>query len=133
MHQTTSSPRLPSTPLGCLLNAYDQAITACRSKSASRAYRMITLLREAHPADSPAAAGIDAIYAWCERAVLGGDYFGAARTLEQLRTAWEAADRITSVPALPQAPDTRFTAWEPLRPEPSRPYVPPAGHSTPEA
>lgn len=106
-----------TSPLTLLLNAYDQAINACRDKNAGRSYRTIAILREAHPCDSPAAAGIDALYAWCERAVLSGDYIGAARTLEQLRTAWQAADRITSVPPLPASPEVRVTKWESFHPE----------------
>lgn len=113
------TPNAPASPLCCLLQAYDHAITACKSRSASRAYRTILVLREAHPCDSPTAAGIDALYAWCERAVLGGDFLGAARTLQQLRTAWETADRITNVPTLPAAPYVRVAPWEPLIPEPS--------------
>jgi hypothetical protein len=115
MRSNTST--APASPLSCLLQAYDHAISACKSRSAARAYRTILVLREAHPCDSPSAAGIDAIYAWCERAVLSGDFLGAARTLQQLRTAWEAADRITSVPALPAAAAARVVPWEPLRPE----------------
>ncbi len=87
------------SPLGLLLNAYDQAITACRARNTPRAYRTILTLREAHPCDSPSAAGIDGLYAYCERAILSGDFLGAARTLEQLRSAWQTADRITSVPS----------------------------------
>lgn len=87
-----------AAPLARLLHAYDQAIAACREQRALAAYRTITLLREAHPCDSPAAAGFDGIYAWCERAVGSGDYLGAAKALGQLRGAWEAADRITSPP-----------------------------------
>jgi hypothetical protein len=94
----TTSSSDARAPLSCLLDAYDQAIAACRAGNPRRAYRTITLLREAHPCDSPAAAGFDGLYAWCERCVLSGDYLGAARTLEQLRGAWESADRITSVP-----------------------------------
>lgn len=88
------------TPLERLLRAYDQAISACREQRAVAAYRAVTLLRDAHPCDSPAAAGFDGIYAWCERSIGSGDFLGAARTLDQLRSAWETADRITSPPAL---------------------------------
>lgn len=90
----------PVSPLQLLLSAYDQAINACRARNAARAYRSIAILQEAHPCDSPSAVGIVGIYDWCERAVLSGDYLGAARALEQLRTAWQTADRITSVPAM---------------------------------
>ncbi len=85
------------SPLGLLLQAYDHAIAACRVRQAGAAYRHIATLRAAHPCDTPTAAGIDALYAWCERAVLSGDFLGAARTLEQLRGAWQAADAITRV------------------------------------
>ncbi len=112
---------VPASPLSCLLQAYDQAISACQSRSAARAYRTILVLREAHPCDSPSAAGIDALYGRCERAVLGGDFLGAARTLQQLRTAWEAADRITSVPTLPAPAVARTVPWEPLRPDATTP------------
>lgn len=90
---STSAP----SPLATLLQAYDQAIGACRAYNARAAYRHIATLRAAHPCDTQTAHGIDAIYAWCERAVLGGDYLGAARTLEQLRGAWQAADRLTAL------------------------------------
>jgi hypothetical protein len=83
------------TPLERLLHAYDLAITACRSREARAAYRHIATLRAAHPCDTPAAASIDGLYAYCERAVLSGDYLGAAHTLTQLRSAWQAADHIT--------------------------------------
>ncbi len=99
-----------ASPLQLLLSAYDQAISACRARNASRAYRSIALLQEAHPCDSPSAGGIGGIYDWCERAVLSGDFLGAARTLEQLRTAWETADRITSVPSMTSASKTRAPA-----------------------
>lgn len=89
--------RPDSSPLATLLQAYDLAIAACRSRSARAAYRHIATLRAAHPCDTPAAVGIDALYAWCERAVLTGDYLGAARTLDQLRGAWQAADRLTTL------------------------------------
>jgi len=115
------TPNAPASPLDCLLQAYDQAINACKSRSASRAYRTILLLREAHPCDSPSAAGINALYGWSERAVLGGDFLGAARTLQQLRTAWETADRIMSVPTLPAAPSVRAEACDPLSSEATRP------------
>jgi len=93
-----SEPLRPdASPLATLLQAYDQAIAACRSRSARAAYRHIATLRAAHPCDTPAAVGIDALYAWCERAVLTGDYLGAARTLDQLRGAWQAADRVTAL------------------------------------
>ncbi len=101
----------PASPLDCLLHAYDQAILACKARNAARSYRTILVLREAHPCDSPSAAGIDALYAWCERAVLSGDYLGAARTLQQLRTAWESAARITSVPALPVSAAVQDAPW----------------------
>lgn len=91
------SPTLASSPLATLLQAYDQAIVACRARSARAAYRHIATLRAAHPCDTPTALGIDAIYAWCERAVLSGDYLGAARTLDQLRGAWQTADRLTAL------------------------------------
>lgn len=91
------TPTLAPSPLTTLLQAYDQAIGACRAHNARAAYRHIATLRAAHPCDTPTALGIDAIYAWCERAVLGGDYLGAARTLEQLRGAWQAADRLTAL------------------------------------
>lgn len=85
------------SPLATLLQAYDLAIGACRARQARAAYRHIATLRAAHPCDTPAAVGIDALYAWCERAVLSGDYLGAARTLDQLRGAWQAADRLTAL------------------------------------
>lgn len=91
------SPTLASSPLATLLQAYGQAIDACRARNARTAYRHIATLRAAHPCDTPTALGIDAIYAWCERAVLSGDYLGAARTLDQLRGAWQAADRLTAL------------------------------------
>jgi hypothetical protein len=89
--------RPASSPLATLLQAYDQAIAACRARSARTAYRCIATLRAAHPCDTATAVGIDALYAWCERAVLSGDYLGAARTLDQLRGAWQAADRLTAL------------------------------------
>ncbi len=98
------------SPLQLLLNAYDQAIAACRARNTARAYRTIAMLREAHPCDSPSSAGIDGLYAFCERAVLSGDFFGATRTLEQLRVAWEAADHITKVPTVAVAADVRVFA-----------------------
>ncbi len=88
---------LDLSPLERLLQAYDLAIVACRARQARAAYRHIATLRAAHPCDTPAAVGIDALYAYCERAVLSGDYLGAAHTLAQLRGAWQAADRITHV------------------------------------
>ncbi len=84
-------------PLARLLHAYDLAIVACRAREARAAYRHIATLRAAHPCDTPAAASIDGLYAYCERAVLSGDYLGAAHTLTQLRSAWQAADRIANV------------------------------------
>ncbi len=99
VHSTnTASSASDHSPLGLLLNAYDQAIAACRAHNTPRAYRTILTLREAHPCDSPSSAGIDGLYAFCERAILTGDFLGAARTLEQLRSAWQTADRITNVP-----------------------------------
>lgn len=95
------------SPLQLLLNAYDQAIIACRARNTARAYRTIAMLREAHPCDSPSASGIDGLYAFCERAILSGDFAGATRTLEQLRGAWEAADRIANVPTVAVAADVR--------------------------
>lgn len=91
------SPTPASSPLATLLQAYDLAIGACRARNARAADRHIATLRAAHPCDTPTALGIDAIYAWCERAVLSGDYLGAARTLDQLRGAWQAADRLTAL------------------------------------
>lgn len=99
MIASTSPNSVAQSPLDSLLRAYDQAIAACRSRRSARAYQMIAILREAHPCDSPAAAGIDALYASCERSVLSGDFLGAARILDQLRTAWESADRITTPPS----------------------------------
>ncbi len=96
-HPLTSA--TDGSPLGLLLHAYDQAIAACRARNSARAYRTILTLREAHPCDSPSSAGIDGLYAYCERAILSGDFLGAAHTLQQLRSAWQAADRITNVPA----------------------------------
>jgi hypothetical protein len=110
MRPHSASSASPLSPLQLLLSAYDQAISACRSRNASRAYRSIALLQEAHPCDSPSAGGIVGIYDWCERAVLSGDYLGAARALEQLRTAWETADRITSVPAAATSANARTSA-----------------------
>ena len=99
MHPTNTVASSPDySPLGLLLNAYDQVISACQARNTPRAHRTILTLREAHPCDSPSAAGIDGLYAYCERAVLTGDFSGAARTLEQLRSAWQAADTIMSVP-----------------------------------
>jgi len=86
-----------ASPLATLLQAYDQAINACRARHARAAFRHIATLRAAHPCDTPTALGIDAIYVGCERAVLNGDYLGAARTLDQLRGAWQAADRLTAL------------------------------------
>lgn len=111
----------PDSPLSCLLQAYDQAISACKARNAARAYRTILVLREAHPCDLPSAAGIDALYASCERAVLCGDFLGAARTLQQLRTAWESAARITSAPVLSVSPLFREMPWAPLRPDGTTP------------
>lgn len=93
----STAPSSPATdPLAYLLRAYDLAIHAARARDARAAYRHIATLRAAHPCDTPSAAGIAGLYAWCERLVLGGDFLGAAHTLEQLRGAWEQADRITA-------------------------------------
>lgn len=109
MHpNTTATSASDHSPLGLLLNAYDQAIAACRARNTPRAYRTILTLREAHPCDSPSSAGIDGLYAYCERAILTGDFLGAARTLEQLRSAWQTADRITSVPMQATSRPTQF-------------------------
>jgi hypothetical protein len=99
MTRFTPPPRPALSPLDQLLQAYDLAIAACRARDARASYRHLAVLRAAHPCDTPSALGIDALYAWCERAVSGGDFLGAARTLEQLRGAWQAADRITGVTA----------------------------------
>ncbi len=109
MRPTTAS---SASPLQLLLSAYDQAISACRARNASRAYRSIALLQAAHPCDSPSAGGIVGIYDWCERAVCSGDFLGAARTLEQLRTAWETADRITNVPAMTASATARVSSFD---------------------
>lgn len=84
------------TPLARLLRVYDAAIAACRAHDARTAVRHLATLQAAHPCDTPSALGIAALYAWCEQAVQGRDYLGAARTLDGLRSAWQAADRITA-------------------------------------
>ena len=84
----------PVSPLDRLLRVYDAAIAACRAQNARDAYTQLGTLRAAHPCDTPSALGIDALYAWCEQAVRSGDYLGAVRTLEGLRGAWQAADRL---------------------------------------
>jgi hypothetical protein len=86
------------TPLERLLRTYDAAIAACRAGDDREAYHQIATLRAAHPCDTAAALGIDALYAWCEQAVLSGDHLGAVQTLEGLRGAWQAADRLATPP-----------------------------------
>lgn len=92
--RSSDAPEL--SPLDRLLRVYDAAILACRAKDAREAYRQLATLRAAQPCDTPAAMGLDALYAWCEQAVHSGDYLGAARTLRGLRSAWQAADRLTT-------------------------------------
>jgi hypothetical protein len=109
MPAADSHPLAPdASPLAYLLRAYDLAIGAARAHDARAAYRHIATLRAAHPCDTPSAAGIDGLYAWCERLVLGGDFLGAVRTLEQLRSAWQQADRLTApAPTLRRLADDR--------------------------
>ena len=92
--RTVPSPS--DTPLARLLRVYDAAIAACRAHDTRTAVRHLATLRAAHPCDTPSALGIDALYAWCEQAVHSGDFLGAVRTLDGLRSAWQAADRLTT-------------------------------------
>jgi hypothetical protein len=95
-------------PLSCLLRAYDRAIRACEAFDHDGSRDAISVLRCALELDSPASTSFDALYAWCEDAVDGYDFVGAAKCLRALREAWRRA-------AKPEpAPFSRFRASQPV-------------------
>ena len=75
-------------PLGRILRAYDRAISACESFQHVAARNAIAVLRGAMELDTPEARSFDALYAWCDQAVLQRDFVGPARCLRSLRAAW---------------------------------------------
>lgn len=75
-------------PLRHVLRAYDRAIHACNAGDAEGGKRAITLLRASHDGESPESLGFDGIFAWCDRALAGGDFAGPERRLTTLRNAW---------------------------------------------
>ncbi|MCE2900675.1 MAG: hypothetical protein ACK6DP_07910 [Gemmatimonas sp.] len=85
--------------LARLIRAYDRAIRACEAFDAAGAHDAIAVLRSALELDSSAARSFDALYAWCEEAVDGRDFVGAAQCLRTLRDAWRRAVQ----PAVPSA------------------------------
>ncbi len=81
-------------PLGRLLRAYDRAIGACESFHQLAARHAIAVLRSALELDTPEARSFDALYAWCDQAVLQRDFAGPARCLRSLRAAWCRTDQL---------------------------------------
>lgn len=77
-----------ANPLGRILQAYDRAIGACESFHQIAARHAVGVLRSALVLDTPAARSFDALYAWCDQAVLQHDFVGAAHCLRSLRAAW---------------------------------------------
>jgi len=80
-------------PLGRILRAYDRAIGACESFHPIAARNAIAVLRSGLELDTPEARSFDALYAWCDRAVVQRDFVGPARCLRSLRAAWCRADQ----------------------------------------
>ena len=84
----------PTTdPLGRIVRAYDRAISACEAFQPTAARNAIAVLRGAMELDTPEARSFDALYAWCDKAVLQRDFVGPARCLRSLRAAWCRAEQ----------------------------------------
>jgi flagellin-specific chaperone FliS len=82
-----------ASPLMLVILGYDQAIQACRAGDASRAARVITLLRSALNFDrSNQALGIFKLYQWCLECIQRGDFEAASQVLSELRAAWVQLD-----------------------------------------
>ena len=78
-------------PLERILRVYDRAIQACERGDQVGALSSVRLLRAALELDTPAAKGFDAIYGWCEEAILAQDLTAPVKTLRTLQSAWFAA------------------------------------------
>jgi len=84
-----------AAPLALLVRAYDRAIRACEAFEHTAAREAIAVLRGALELDSSASRSFDALYRWCEEAVDGHDFVGAAQCLRTLRNAWREAAQPT--------------------------------------
>lgn len=87
-----------SAPLARLVRAYDRAILACEAFDPTASRDAIAVLRGALDLDSSASRSFDALYRWCEDAVDGHDFMGAAQCLRTLRNAWRDASAPTLAP-----------------------------------
>lgn len=83
--------RPPRDPLAQLLRVIDRAIAGCETFDPERATGAIRLLRCTLDLSSSESRTFDALYGWCETAVLTNDFIGAARCLRSLRAAWVQA------------------------------------------
>lgn len=91
-----------TTPLARLVRAYDRAILACEAFEHTASREAIAVLRGALDLESSASRSFDALYRWCEDAVDGHDFVGAAQCLRTLRNAWRDASAPTPRRIIPR-------------------------------
>lgn len=84
----------PRDALSQVLRAYDRALLACTARESKSALEGICLLRAALELDCETSRAFDALFVWCEEAVLAGNFAGAIRCLSALRTAWATSAQI---------------------------------------